>query len=53
VSPDEALTRAAAMRDQFALLAPEGGEEEEEEVEGLKRGLLRTALPSLSMTYRS
>jgi DNA-directed RNA polymerase subunit alpha len=34
VSPDEALTRAAThMRDQFALLAPEGGEEEEEEVE--------------------
>ena len=45
VSPDEALTRAAAhMRDQFALLAPEGGEEEEEEVEGGGEGSLQESL---------
>jgi DNA-directed RNA polymerase subunit alpha len=45
VSPDEALTRAAThMRDQFALLAPEGGEEEEEEVEGGGEGSLQDSL---------
>lgn len=45
VSPDEALTRAAAhMRDQFALLAPEGGEEEEEEAEGGGEGSLQESL---------
>jgi DNA-directed RNA polymerase subunit alpha len=45
VSPDEALTRAAThMRDQFALLAPEGGEEEEEEVEGAGEGSLQDTL---------
>ena len=45
VSPDEALTRAAThMRDQFALLAPEGGEEEEEEVEGAGEGSLQDSL---------
>jgi len=45
VSPDEALTKAAAhMRDQFALLAPEGGEEEEEEAEGAAPGSLQDSL---------
>jgi len=45
VSPDEALTRAAThMRDQFALLAPEGGEEEEEEAEGAGEGSLQDSL---------
>jgi DNA-directed RNA polymerase subunit alpha len=45
VSPDEALTRAAThMRDQFALLAPEGGMEEEEEVEGAGEGSLQESL---------
>ena len=45
VSPDEALTRAAShMRDQFALLAPEGGEEEEEEAEGGGEGSLQESL---------
>ena len=45
VSPDEALMRAAAhMRDQFALLAPEGGGEEEEEVEGAGEGSLQESL---------
>ena len=45
VSPDEVLTRAAThMRDQFALLAPEGGEEEEEEVEGAGEGSLQESL---------
>src|SRR5215471_8104710 len=45
VSPDEALTKAAAhMRDQFALLAPEGGEEEEEEVEGAEEGSMQDSL---------
>ena len=45
VSPDEALTRAAThMRDQFALLAPEGGEEEEEEMEGAGPGSLQDSL---------
>jgi len=43
VSPDEALTRAAThMRDQFALLAPEGGEEEE--AEGAGEGSLQDSL---------
>jgi len=45
VSPDEALTRAAThMRDQFALLAPEGGLEEEEEIEGAGEGSLQESL---------
>ncbi len=45
VSPDEVLTRAAThMRDQFALLVPEGGEEEEEEVEGTGEGSLQDSL---------
>jgi DNA-directed RNA polymerase, alpha subunit, bacterial and chloroplast-type len=45
VSPDEALTKAAShMRDQFALLAPEGGEEEEEEAEGAGEGSLQDSL---------
>jgi DNA-directed RNA polymerase subunit alpha len=45
VSPDEALTRAAAhMRDQFTLLAPEGGEEEEEEAEATGEGFLHESL---------
>ncbi|HYR39155.1 MAG TPA: DNA-directed RNA polymerase subunit alpha [Methylomirabilota bacterium] len=45
VSPDEALTRAAShMRDQFTLLAPEGGEEEEEEAEATGEGFLHESL---------
>jgi DNA-directed RNA polymerase subunit alpha len=45
VSPDEALTRAAAhMRDQFALLAPEGRPEEDEEVEASGEGFLQESL---------
>lgn len=45
LSPDEALIRAAThMRDQFALLAPEGGDEEEEEAEGAGEGSLQESL---------
>jgi DNA-directed RNA polymerase subunit alpha len=45
VSPDEALTRAAAhMRDQFALLAPEGRPEEDEEIEASGEGFLQESL---------
>jgi DNA-directed RNA polymerase subunit alpha len=45
VSPDEALTKAAGyMRDHFALLAPEGGPEEDEEVEAGGEGFLQESL---------
>ena len=45
VSPDEALTKAAGyMRDHFALLAPEGGPEEDEEVEAEGEGFLQESL---------
>src|SRR3972149_2005535 len=45
VSPDEALTRAAAhIRDQFALLAPEGRPEEDEEIEASGEGFLQESL---------
>ena len=45
VSPDEALTKAAGyMRDHFTLLAPEGGPEEDEEVEAEGEGFLQESL---------
>ena len=45
VSPEEALTRAAGyMRDHFALLAPPGGPEEDEEVEEAGEGFLQESL---------
>jgi DNA-directed RNA polymerase subunit alpha len=45
VSPDEALARAAAhMRDHFSPLAPEGRDEEEEEIEGAGEGFLQESL---------
>lgn len=45
VSPEEALTRAASyMRDHFALLAPPGGPEEDEEVEEAGEGFLQESL---------
>jgi DNA-directed RNA polymerase subunit alpha len=45
ISPDEALTRAATyMRDHFALLAPPGGAEEEDEAEGAGEGFLQESL---------
>jgi DNA-directed RNA polymerase subunit alpha len=45
VSPDEALTRSAAyMRDHFALLAPAGGPEEDEEIEASGEGFLQESL---------
>jgi len=45
VSPEEALMRAAGyMRDHFALLAPPGGPEEDEEVEEAGEGFLQESL---------
>ncbi|HYB43588.1 MAG TPA: DNA-directed RNA polymerase subunit alpha [Candidatus Methylomirabilis sp.] len=45
VSPDEALVRAAThVRDHFTPLAPEGGEEEEEETEISGEGFLQESL---------
>ena len=45
VSPEEAFTRAAGyMRDHFALLAPPGGPEEDEEVEAASEGFLQESL---------
>src|SRR5215467_2298189 len=54
VGPDEALTKAAGhMRDQFALLAPEGGEEEEGEVEGAMQDNLAKPLDDLPLPARA
>jgi DNA-directed RNA polymerase subunit alpha len=45
VGPDEALARASSyMRDHFAYLAPEGGPEDEEEVEEAGPGFLQESL---------
>ena len=45
VSPDDALARAARhLRSHFSLLAPEGREEEEEEVETAGTGFLQESL---------
>jgi DNA-directed RNA polymerase subunit alpha len=45
VSPDDALTRAARhLRSHFSLLAPEGREDEEEEVETEGPGFLQESL---------
>jgi DNA-directed RNA polymerase subunit alpha len=45
VSPDEALARAAAhLRDHFSPLAPEGRDEEEEEIEAAGEGFLQESL---------
>jgi DNA-directed RNA polymerase subunit alpha len=45
VSPDDALARAARhLRSHFSLLAPEGREEEEEEVEAEGPGFLQESL---------
>jgi DNA-directed RNA polymerase subunit alpha len=45
VSPDDALARAARhLRSHFSLLAPEGREEEEEEVEAAGEGFLQESL---------
>ena len=45
VSPDDALSRAARhLRSHFSLLAPEGREEEEEEVETAGTGFLQESL---------
>jgi DNA-directed RNA polymerase subunit alpha len=45
ISPVEALTRAATyVRDHFALLAPPGGPEEEDEAEGAGEGFLQESL---------
>lgn len=45
VGPDEALTRAATfVRDQFALLAPKGVVDEDEEPEGAGVGFLQESL---------
>jgi DNA-directed RNA polymerase subunit alpha len=45
VSPDEALARAAAhLRDHFSPLAPEGRDEEDEEIEAAGEGFLQESL---------
>jgi DNA-directed RNA polymerase subunit alpha len=45
VSPDDALARAARhLQSHFSLLAPEGREEEEEEVEAAGEGFLQESL---------
>ena len=45
VSPDEALARAAThVRDHFSPLAPEGRDEEEEEIEASGEGFLQESL---------
>ncbi|HXJ77455.1 MAG TPA: DNA-directed RNA polymerase subunit alpha [Candidatus Methylomirabilis sp.] len=45
VSPDEALARAAAhLRDHFSPLAPEGRDEDEEEIEASGEGFLQESL---------
>jgi len=45
VSPDEALTRAAAhMRDHFSPLAPQGRPEEDEEIEASGEGFVQESL---------
>jgi len=45
VSPDEALVRAAThLRDHFAPLAPEGRDEEEEQIDATGEGFLQESL---------
>jgi DNA-directed RNA polymerase subunit alpha len=45
VSPDEALARAAThLRDHFSPLAPEGRDDEEEEIEAAGEGFLQESL---------
>jgi len=45
VSPDEVLARAAThLRDHFSPLAPEGHDEEEEEIEAVGEGFLQESL---------
>ncbi len=45
VSPDEVLARAAThLRDHFSPLAPEGRDEEEEEIEAVGEGFLQESL---------
>ena len=45
VSPDEALARAAThLRDHFAPLAPEGRDEEEEQIDATGEGFLQESL---------